>query len=338
MKKHSRAADYGKVIALPVAMYLIFFILSRVTGRTVLFGVGSNLETIIISTIYAAIIAWGASYNMRSMRFDFSIGSVLQLGLVLGGNISIMLGHGSIGILLWTALFTTILGTIVGVIVVVSKLPPIIVSLAMTLIYEGISRHLFDGRGLQIISDVEKYTVLGQAPWVYIITALIFVGFIILNNCTKFGYQVNAMSNGAAVAAKMGINERKIRILCYTVSGLAVGLAGSLYRMATSGILLPEIGTETTLTLISALAPIFIGTYLAQYGELTFCILCASLANNCLIVGLANLPVPTYLQSIGSTVFMVVFLAISMNQSRIRLNRMFRERARKAALKLTNQT
>lgn len=338
MKKHSRIADYSKVIALPIAMYLIFFVLSRVTGRTVPFGVGANLETIIISTIYAAIIAWGASYNMRSMRFDFSIGSVLQLGLVLGGNISIMLGHGSIGILLWTALFTTILGTIVGVIVVVSKLPPIIVSLAMTLIYEGISRHLFDGKGLQIINDVEHFTKIGQAPWVYIITALIFAGFIILNNCTKFGYQVNALSNGAAVAVKMGINERKIRILCYTVSGLAVGLAGALYRMATSAILLPEIDTGTTVTLISALAPIFIGTYLAQYGELTFCILAASLANNCLIVGLANLPIPTYIQSIGSTAFMVIFLAISMNQSRVRLNRIFRDRARKAALKLNGQT
>ena len=68
----------------PVVIYLFFFLLTNLTGHKG-FGVDADLKTIIYNTCYSGFIALAVSYNLTSGRFDFSVGSVLILSLVLGG-------------------------------------------------------------------------------------------------------------------------------------------------------------------------------------------------------------------------------------------------------------
>ena len=73
-----------KLLILPVAVYLLFFIVSRLMGRPTPFGTGASLETLLMTACSTIVLAWGASYNLRSMRFDFSLSQIAQFAVHFG--------------------------------------------------------------------------------------------------------------------------------------------------------------------------------------------------------------------------------------------------------------
>lgn len=339
-----------KLLILPVAVYMVFFIISRVIGRPTPFGTGSNLETLLATCCSTVILAWGASYNLRSMRFDFSLGALQILAVVLGTNFGQMVyAHtpvgtpwGSITLLIVSALSGLILGLIVGTVYVLTKVSPIIVGLAMALIYEGIATWLIDGTlpyvgvfgsGASIANDVINLGVLGSQPWIYIITIIVFIAFFVLNHYSVFSFHINALAMGQKVGVKMGIHEKKNVLMCYAIGGLAAGFAGAIKLMVETN-RVPQLGLATINTLTAALGPVFVGMFLAKYCEITTSTLVAGFTYACLNTGLANLMMPAYLQSIVTIAFLMVFLGLSMNAERRNINKVLRLRGVTAQKKL----
>lgn len=339
-----------KLLILPVCVYLLFFILSRVMGRPTPFGVGASLETLLMTACSTIVLAWGASYNLRSMRFDFSLGALQILAVVLGTNMGQMVyAHApagsplsSITLLISTSIFGLILGLIVGAVYVVTKVSPIIVGLAMALIYEGIATWLANGvlpyigafgTGASIANDVQTLGLLGSQPWIYIMTALAFVFFFVMNHYSVFSFHVNALAMGQKVGAKMGIHEKKNVLMCYALGGLAAGFAGALKLMVEAS-RMPQLSLATINTLTNALGPVFIGMFLAKYCEITTSTMVAGFAFACLNTGLANLMMPAYLQSIATIAFLMVFLGLSMNAERRNINKALHRRGTFAQKKL----
>lgn len=339
-----------KLLILPVAVYLLFFIISRLMGRPTPFGTGASLETLLMTACSTIVLAWGASYNLRSMRFDFSLGALQILAVVLGTNMGQMVyAHtpadsplGSITLLAASAVFGLLLGLVVGAVYVLTKVSPIIVGLAMALIYEGIATWLANGvlpyigvfgTGASIANDVQSLGLLGSQPWIYIMTALAFVFFFIVNHYSVFSYHVNALAMGQKVGAKMGIHEKKNVLMCYAIGGLAAGFAGALKLMVEAS-RMPQLSLATINTLTNALGPVFIGMFLAKYCEITVSTLVAGFTFACLNTGLANLMMPAYLQSIATIAFLMVFLGLSMNAERRNINKALRRRGVFAQKKL----
>ena len=336
-----------KLLILPVCAYLLFFIVSRLAGRPTPFGTGASLENLLVTACPTIILAWGMSYNLRSMRFDFSVGASQILAVLIGSSIGQTVYHavpglGSITMLVVTAVIGLVLGLIVGGVYVFTKVSPIIVGLAMALIYEGIAVWLGEGvlpyvgtygSGASIANDVPVLGKLGSMPWIFIVTAIVFIFFFVLNHYSVFSYHINAMAMGQKVGAKMGINEKKNVLTCYALSGLAAGIAGALKLMVETS-RTPQMGLATITTLTSALGPVFIGMFLAKYAEITVSTLAAGFTYACINTGLANLMMPSWVQNILTIAFLMVFLGLSMNAERRSINKVLRQRGVFAQKKL----
>lgn len=341
MKKNNVALNIGKLLILPVGVYLLFFVLCQIFDTPVAFGVGANFKTILLSMCPTVILAWGASYNLRSFRFDFSLGAMQILAVVIGTCIGQIVYHaapdgyaGSIVLMLASTVVGIILGLIVGAIYVVTKVAPIIIGLAMALIYEGIAVWLIGGvlpyigdygSGASIANDVQHLGLFGTSPWIFIVTAVVFVIFFLYNRYSVFSFQINALSRTPKVGVKMGINEVKNVLMCYAIGGFGAGLSGAIKLMVETN-RVPQLGLLTINTLTGALGPVFIGMFLAKYAEITTSTLLAAFTYACLNTGLVNLNLPSYMQNIVTIAFLMVFLGISMNTERRGIRKALRKR------------
>ena len=70
-----------------------------------------------------------------------------------------------------------ILSTIIGAVYSVLKLPLIIISLGMVIVYESLSNMMFEGKGARAFS-VKELSVFGGMPQIFIIFALVFSSFL----------------------------------------------------------------------------------------------------------------------------------------------------------------
>ncbi len=135
---------------MPVVVYLFFVLLCAANGKTG-FGVDSDLMIIVRNTIYSGLISLALSYNLTSGRFDFSIGSILILSTIIGANAALAWGLGPVPMLVLCILIGAALGTISGLVYIILRLPPIVVSVGVAMIYEAIGFLLNDGQGIRII-------------------------------------------------------------------------------------------------------------------------------------------------------------------------------------------
>ena len=85
-------------------------------------------------------------------------------------------------------------------------------------------RQVYKG-GLGVTIDREG-AILGQAPWIFLITALMFVILYVIYNKTKIGFNVKAVGNNELIAKTAGINPRKVKFLAFFIAGCFFGIAG----------------------------------------------------------------------------------------------------------------
>ena len=124
-------------IAPAVIVYLLFMLVTHLFGEAG-FGVGGDLKTILYNTLYSGFIALALSYNLTSGRFDFSVGSVLLLSVIAGGNLAKEWDLGPFGMLLICLVIGMICGLISGIIYITLKLPPMVSSLGVAMVFEAI--------------------------------------------------------------------------------------------------------------------------------------------------------------------------------------------------------
>jgi ribose transport system permease protein len=121
------------------------------------------------------------------------------------------------------------IGFVNGWIIANIRMPPLIVTLAMMIIIEGLAYLIC--QGLPIYGFPKSYTVIGQGyigpiPIPVIIMAIIMsIGSFILNK-TYFGRYFYAVGGNEQAANLSGIKVKNVKYLVYTLSGFFAGIAG----------------------------------------------------------------------------------------------------------------
>ena len=277
---------------------------------------------------YAAIVmitTMALSINLNSGRFDFSLGSIMTLSSVIGARLTYSLlagGQGSAALMfVCTVAAGIVLGLVSGVIYVSLGIPPIITSLGVTLIYEGITFTITEGRYL--MEEVQNPSMAGcRNTWVYsaLIMAAVLVFMIFVFDHTRFGYNYRALKEGQKVAVDTGIREVPNAIGCYTICGALMGIVGFLYAVRTTNIDTSALNFGSIGIMFTAFLPMFIGGYISRFSneKLGFLLaaLCMSMLNSTFAVFSNAIKAST--QSIINAVLLVVFLIYLSNEHRIR--------------------
>lgn len=320
----STAKKITGTLAIPVITAAVLEAICLSHGQNIIMNVKS-FDNFVVYTAIVMITTMALSINLNSGRFDFSLGSMAALSSVIGAKLSYgILGGGTgsaVCMLAITIIAGLILGLVSGLIYVVLKIPPIITSLGVTLIYEGILYTITGGK--YVMSEVQNPSMSGfVGTWVYsfVIIAVVLIVIILVFDHTKFGYDYNALKNGQRVAVNTGIREIPNAIGCYAICGGLMGIVGFLNAARNTNINGGQLGFASISIMFTAFLPMFIGSYISRYSneKLGFLLaaICMSLLNSTFAV-FSN-EVTSSMQSIINAVLLVVFLIFLNNEKLLR--------------------
>ena len=268
-------------LGVPVVLTLIALLLSTIAqqnmfivegfeaGTIDFLGTTKNIMTFIKTMTLTLLAALALNSNLNSGRMDFSLGATGILASLLA--FQIVPGLATIQQIalftLLTMVFGMILGLIHSVIFIALKLPPVVTSLGMCLVYEGIAKVIAGGNN-QIVVPSSAITSNFFLEPIIIIPILIIVMIIMsLAFCySKFGYNKNALVYDQKISVETGIKEVANCVICFVMAGALIGLYQAIDLTGQSMISVKtDLGSSSTV--FKNFLPIFIGGIIAVYSN-----------------------------------------------------------------------
>lgn len=303
-------AKYGLVV-------IILAICLELSTLSSVFLTQENWINLLRQVSINGIMAMGMTFVIITSGIDLSVGAMLAVsGTIVGSIVSKNADSVFLGI--FTAiLVTSAFGFLSGVSISFFKMPPFIVTLAMTTIARGFALVYANGRPYIISSP--KYAFLGKGtiigiPIPVISFALVTLIMYVILTKTKTGRYIFAIGGNENASRISGVNIKKIKIIVYTINGLLAGFAGTiLASRISSGQPAIGVGYET-----DAIAAVVIGGTRMSGGVGSISgtilgVLIIGLISN----GLTLLGVNSYYQQIvkGLIIFAAVLLDITSKKT-----------------------
>ena len=316
----SNAGRVLKVVILPLAIYLVMLISTG--GR---FGMGNSMTLVLRQSVIPILIALAIGCNMTIGMWDFSAGGVVMTAAFLGGYFAKETGAGIVGMLVICMAVAIGLTMLTGLLYNLMKVPSLVLTVGLVMVYEAIPRLL----SLTRVQINIKDGVLSQSPWCFIILIGMFVLFYIVFNYTTFGFNVKAIGANQAIANSAGVNLSKTKFIAFTFGGVFLGVAATLY-MSNMTTLVPPTAFGSVGLIFDAMMGIFVAFFLQRYCNFAIGIVIGTIAMQMLNSGLVALGLETTMRDITSGLFLLVLLIVSSNQGRIEDIRTRKQLARKA--------
>ena len=212
-------------LALLLVVIFTGFILSLVSPY---FLSKANINSLVISFSYEAIVLDAMTILIVSGGFDLSVGSLVALcGVVAGLGMKL---SGSIFLGVFFALLVGLIcASINGVVVTKAKVNPLIVTLGMMTIARGLA--LVITQGYSVTNLPANFAFLGQGVVlgipvpVTIMLVIVILGDVCLRK-NRFLRQVYYIGGNEKAASLSGIRVDQMRIFTYLLTGFAAALAG----------------------------------------------------------------------------------------------------------------
>ena len=212
------------------------------------FLVSKNLLNVARQVSTLGIAAVGFAFVLLLGGIDLSVGSNITLVNIVGAWLMVHAALNPVLAIILAVIMATAIGFANGWIIANIQMPPLIVTLAMMIIIEGLAYLIC--KGLPIYGFPSSFAVIGQGyvgpipiP-VIIMVVVMAIGSFILNK-TYFGRYFYAVGGNEEAANLSGINVKKVKYLVYSLSGFFAGVAGIVVLSRTnSGQVLAGKGLE----------------------------------------------------------------------------------------------
>jgi ribose/xylose/arabinose/galactoside ABC-type transport system permease subunit len=188
-------------------------------------------------TSFFAIMAVGMTFVIITGGIDLSVGAIYAIASVCGALFLSQYGStGGMGSVLLGILFTVGIGLLGGLLngsmIVGFGVHPFIITLGTMAIYRGIAFVQTNGQSIGGFPEEFRSFVrqeLNGLIWVPLVVMLIVmvIGGIFLSQ-TALGRKVYAIGGNETASRYSGIRVGAVKILVYTISGLAAGIAAVL--------------------------------------------------------------------------------------------------------------
>ncbi len=248
----------------PILMFVVMLIITAsndkcyVNGKLIFLSTDLIRQVIVNScmTVCVALAIW---LQLKNGRFDFSGGASMILAAIIAGNVGLMTNSPVMALLAAVAV-GIVLSCVTAFIYIVGKLPIIICTIGMTLLYESLTYLVFGGQGIRIFYSQAHTSVFGRIPGVLVPTALAVAAFVIFTYFTAAGRKGKVLSNNQRAGVNIGIDERKNVFVTYIFTGIIIGLAAIVY--VSQNEVTPQSGLATSGIMFSYIVPVFMGTFI----------------------------------------------------------------------------
>ena len=312
MTKGKRLAG---TIIIPVLVLIITNVICMSRGVT-MFENSLNWLTFARAVANVSLVTFALSINLNSGRFDFSVGSIALLSSVFSATLAVNHELSPVVMLALSLFFGMLLGLASGLVYVTVKLPPMIVSLAVALFYEGMAYHFTKGHGVSFINNRELLD-FASIPNYLIIIAIALIFMIIVFDHTTFGYEYKALQSGQKVSVNIGINEKKNAVICYAIAGLLMGAQGFV-SSTTTGSIQMALNFGSIGPMFMAFLPMFIGGYIGRFSNDKLGYLLGAVSTSLISLLYVRLDVNSSVQQVASALLLVGFLIFLNNENRIK--------------------
>ncbi|MCD8014508.1 MAG: ABC transporter permease [Lachnospiraceae bacterium] len=301
MKKLKQSQYYGIVLLLLllVVFWAVFKILAPAT-----FGSPDKLMTYMKSALIYAVGGCGLYFICSMGPFDMSVGANIVLSSIVACNMSEQFGY--LGLVIAPIIVGTCIGLINGLVYIKLHISSLIVTVALSLIYEALSVYATNGKNVILSTD---YRAFGDYPANLILALVAYLLCAFILKYTKVGTYTYAIGSNEVVAKNMGVNVARYKVVAFTLAGMFFGL---------QSILTISFGTSmTSATNLSSMSrnftPLmgtFFGLAFKKYGHPVIAIVVGEMIIQLMFNGFVALGAPTTIQNVvtGAALLLIVTL------------------------------
>jgi rhamnose transport system permease protein len=232
-----RAARGGSLLrarelGIGVAIILVFV---ATTLNNHAFANAHSVEQLLTGASLIALLGVGETLVIVTRNVDLSVGSVVGLSAYIVGDV---FKHNPgfpvpLGFLLGIAI-GALIGSVNGLITTVTRVPSLVVTLAMLYIVRGIDGVIVDGKTIDPAAIPKSFTEIGYmtilgVPWLAIIVAVVvaIVGYAMRS--FRASRDLYAIGSNPEAAALAGIPTGRRVFTAFLISGSLAGFAGALF-------------------------------------------------------------------------------------------------------------
>ena len=255
-------------VLFPIIGFIFLFSGSLASGQ---FGNAVVMQNIIITMVTVLIACFALNTNLNSGRMDFSLGAVGILACVMAWNTlpNKMIPSFALAFLALAILFGIVLGLLSGLIFVTLKIPAIVVSLGVCLIYEGAAYVITMGKGsIDIPGNIapDLYPMITNPIFIIVIVLVVSIFMLLALKYSKFGHDKLSLLYGQKVSVDTGVNEIKNALICYALAGALIAIYTYIFSINQSKI---QVSTNlgSAMSVMANFLPIFLGGLIAKHSN-----------------------------------------------------------------------
>lgn len=186
---------------------------------------------------------------------DLSVGYTATLAAVLTAKIMDGQNANLLPAIITAIVIGLLIGLTNGLLVAYLKLPPLVVTLAMSSILQGIINVYSAGRSITgrpspILQTVAAKST-GMVPNVMFLLIIVAIVLTIILYKTKYGLTLFGVGSNEMTAFLSGVNVKRVRCAAYTISGIVAGLIG-LLLLGNMGTAFKDMGSNYVMPSIAA--------------------------------------------------------------------------------------
>jgi len=256
-----KGLDWRRVVArhgwtIGVYVLLVLLIIGYIWALAPVTFTSFDLNTIAIGGLPLAFAAMAQSVIVISGGIDLSLGVMVAVINVLAAS---LMENKSFGIALLIAVGLMVVGVIMGTIngglIVLTGVPDIVVTLAMSFVWGGVALLIMRTPGGGAPGDFQALgTGAFLSSWIpagAVIIAIVLLAVWMPIRWRRPGFAIYGIGSERARAYLSGVNVSVTRVLAYSIGGFFAAMGG-LAATATTGIGTPYAGNFITLNSVAA--------------------------------------------------------------------------------------
>ena len=306
----AKTLGYLILVFLVILSWAVFKILTPKN-----FGSADNLLSYFQASLIATTGAVGFYFVMVMGMFDFSIGANIMLSAIVGSVLAQRFGMGYAGLISGCIVTGTIVGLLNGFLYVKLRIPSMIVTTGLALIYEAVANYIAGGVEQTLASELR---IFGRMPGDIILALIAFAIAYLILNYTKIGTYTYAIGSNEFVAKNMGIDVKKYKVLAFVISGAFLGIM-SILTISYGSSMVAVTGMASMSRNFIPTMGCFFGLAFKKYGMPLQAIIIGEFVINIIFFGFIALGAPTAIQDVitGITLLIIITLTTKVNKGDI---------------------